>query len=167
MNNIFSEKLSEISIPAFSTGIGFGMLFATLVKMPTLRMLTLLKVFRNKKLSLNSKMVLIVRDDTIVDKGKIACHCVNATISCVSAVRQYSPDLARSWILSGMPKIVLKLDSTTEQGLYDLSKKAKNLGVVSTIIKNTTGPNQYATVLGLGPAESHVVDSISGHLKLM
>jgi PTH2 family peptidyl-tRNA hydrolase len=116
------------------------------------------------------KMVLVVRTELGMGKGKIAAQCSHAALGCYKLAQKAVPDLVAEWECRGQPKIVLKLDTVGEEGLYCLMNEAKKRGIVSTVIRDS-GKTQIergtATVTGLGPCTSDLLDEITGHLKLL
>jgi peptidyl-tRNA hydrolase, PTH2 family len=117
------------------------------------------------------KLMLIVRTDLGMTKGKIAAQCGHATLAVYKtlsggggAARQA---LLRRWENGGQPKIAVKCDS--EEDLLLLQGQAISLGLVARVIRDA-GRTQIqagsATVLGvLGPKS--VVDNVTGVLKLL
>ncbi|KAA3672542.1 peptidyl-tRNA hydrolase, PTH2 family [Paragonimus westermani] len=99
-----------------------------------------------------TKMVLVVRTDLNMGKGKIAAQCSHAALDCFQYAQEQNPSLLAAWEEQGQPKIVLKSDSLQELEL--LSTKADSLGLVNSIIHDA-GHTQVAagtaTVLGIGP----------------
>ncbi|KAK9511249.1 hypothetical protein O3M35_005842 [Rhynocoris fuscipes] len=118
----------------------------------------------------DTKMVLVVRTELGMGKGKIAAQCSHAALGCYKIAQKTTPNILEWWEASGQPKIVLKLDTPGEEGLYKLMQEAKKRGVVSTVIRDaghTQVERGTATVAGIGPGEVHVLDQITGHLKLL
>lgn len=76
--------------------------------------------------------------------------------------------ILRRWERHGQMKVALQVKSEDE--LLMLQAKAMSLGVVAEVIADA-GRTQIAsgslTVLGVGPAPRGVVDSVTGHLKLL
>uniref|UniRef100_A0A8D8V3U0 peptidyl-tRNA hydrolase n=1 Tax=Cacopsylla melanoneura TaxID=428564 RepID=A0A8D8V3U0_9HEMI len=116
------------------------------------------------------KMVMVVRNDLGMGKGKIAAQCAHAAVGCAQkAFKGDSPYLS-NWMRQGQPKIVVKCDKPGEEALEELAYKAKKMGVTNVIIHDaghTQVASGTATVLGLGPATGDQLDAISGHLKLL
>jgi PTH2 family peptidyl-tRNA hydrolase len=81
-----------------------------------------------------------------------------------------SPKKLRLWELMGQPKIVLKAEEDGEQYLFQLRDRAKELGLVTAIVRDA-GKTQIergtVTVLGIGPGESSLIDQITKNLKLL
>ncbi|NXK36948.1 PTH2 hydrolase, partial [Piprites chloris] len=113
------------------------------------------------------KMVLIVRNDLKMGKGKVAAQCCHAAVSAYKQVERRNPELLKQWEYCGQPKIVLK--APDEETLAQLLTEAKRLGLTVSLIQDA-GRTQIApgsrTVLGIGPGPADVIDKVSGHLKL-
>lgn len=114
------------------------------------------------------KMVLIVRKDLPMTKGKIAAQCAHAALACYEKAIERTPQNVISWKSQGQAKIALQVDSLEE--LRKLQMRAARLGVVAEHIVDA-GRTQIdpgsTTVLGLGPAPIPLINEISGHLKLL
>ncbi|RAL04011.1 peptidyl-tRNA hydrolase 2 [Aspergillus ibericus CBS 121593] len=115
------------------------------------------------------KLVLVVRTDLGMTKGKIAAQCSHATLACYKYLVAYTPNsgMLRRWESQGQAKIALQIKS--EEEMEELQAKAMSLGLCARVITDA-GRTQIAsgsrTVLGvLGPKS--VVDSVTGHLKLL
>ncbi|KAI5777496.1 peptidyl-tRNA hydrolase PTH2-domain-containing protein [Geopyxis carbonaria] len=114
------------------------------------------------------KMVLVVRTDLGMTKGKIAAQCGHATLMCYKAALRAAPALVRRWEQRGVAKIALQAGS--EEELLVMQAQALSLGIVAKIVHDagrTQIASGSATVLGLGPAPRSVVDAVSGGLKLL
>ncbi|XP_068889758.1 peptidyl-tRNA hydrolase 2, mitochondrial [Aphelocoma coerulescens] len=113
------------------------------------------------------KLVLIVRNDLKMGKGKVAAQCSHAAVSAYKQVRNRNPELLKQWEYCGQPKVVLK--APDEETLVQLLAEAKRLGLTVSLIQDA-GRTQIApgsrTVLGIGPGPADVIDKVSGHLKL-
>ncbi|XP_027759117.1 peptidyl-tRNA hydrolase 2, mitochondrial [Empidonax traillii] len=113
------------------------------------------------------KMVLIVRNDLKMGKGKVAAQCAHAAVSAYKQAERRNPELLKQWECCGQPKIVLK--APDEEALAQLLAEAKRLGLTVSLIQDA-GLTQIApgsrTVLGIGPGPADVIDEVSGHLKL-
>ncbi|XP_050423843.1 peptidyl-tRNA hydrolase 2, mitochondrial-like [Adelges cooleyi] len=117
----------------------------------------------------NNKLVLVVRNDLGMSKGKIAAQCSHASVECYKAAVQYKPQIAKMWQITGQKKIVLGIESG-EKGLTELSKLAKSHKVLSCIISDAGATQVKAgttTVIGIGPDNSDIIDKITGHLRLI
>jgi peptidyl-tRNA hydrolase len=116
------------------------------------------------------KMVLIIRTDLGMGKGKVAAQCSHATLAAYQ-IAQKKSEQTRKWLAQwddgGCAKITLKcLD---EKEMLALEKASKKEGLVAVSIQDA-GKTQIAagsrTVLAIGPGPKDAIDFISGHLKL-
>lgn len=114
------------------------------------------------------KMVLIVRSDLKLTKGKIASQCAHAAVMAFKNTLDSKPSLANSWFKLGQPKIVLKVD--TLEDLENLNIKAIKSGIISVLVHDA-GRTQIAagtvTALGLGPDKEENIDALVKELKLL
>ncbi|XP_053658443.1 uncharacterized protein LOC128707512 [Anopheles marshallii] len=116
------------------------------------------------------KMVLVVRSDLGLKKGKIASQCAHAAVLCCMRASTGGPgkNKLELWLMQGQPKIVLRVDSLQEMHL--LTERADAIGVIAEIVRDA-GRTQVAsgteTVLGLGPDRSEAIDSLVSSLKLL
>ncbi|KAK3680730.1 peptidyl-tRNA hydrolase PTH2-domain-containing protein [Podospora appendiculata] len=123
------------------------------------------------------KLVLVVRTDLGMTKGKIAAQCGHATLACYKSLlkaAQKDPQgaaarLLRRWETHGQAKIALQTKGG-EDDLLELMGTAHSVGITAEVIADA-GRTQIAggslTVLGVGPAPRSEVDKITGHLKLL
>ncbi|KAB5585338.1 peptidyl-tRNA hydrolase PTH2-domain-containing protein [Coniochaeta sp. 2T2.1] len=122
------------------------------------------------------KLVLVVRTDLGMTKGKIAAQCGHATLACYKSLMseaQKKPNgqaakLLKRWEQRGQAKIAVQTKSQDE--MLELMGKARSLGVTAEVIADagrTQIESGSLTVLGVGPAPKSVVDGITGHLKLL
>lgn len=121
------------------------------------------------------KLVLVVRTDLGMTKGKIAAQCGHATLGCYKALLHASQNggleartLLRRWENGGQAKIAVQVKSQDE--IMALRAAARAAGVTAEVVADA-GRTQIAagslTVLGVGPAPKSIVDKITGHLKLL
>uniref|UniRef100_A0ACB8ED01 Peptidyl-tRNA hydrolase protein 2, mitochondrial n=1 Tax=Sphaerodactylus townsendi TaxID=933632 RepID=A0ACB8ED01_9SAUR len=107
------------------------------------------------------KMVIVVRTDLKMGKGKVAAQCSHAAVASYKQVNRLNPELLKQWEYCGQPKVVLK--APDEETLLQLLAEAKSVGLPVSLIQDA-GRTQIAqgsrTVLGIGPgpAEMGVVD---------
>ncbi|CAG5155608.1 uncharacterized protein ALTATR162_LOCUS3744 [Alternaria atra] len=116
------------------------------------------------------KMVLVVRTDLGMTKGKIGAQCGHATLACYKHFLRHAPEstLLKRWERMGQAKVALQVKS--EEELELLQAQALSLGLVAHIIHDagrTQIASGSATVLGIGPAPKGVIDQVTGHLKLL
>ena len=107
------------------------------------------------------KLVLVVRQDLKMGKGKAAAQCCHAALAAYKRARRKCPDRLKVWESTGQPKITLKCDS--EEELMLLMVKARSLDLVSYVVADA-GRTQIApgshTVLAVGPAPGQLVDQV-------
>ncbi|KNC99920.1 peptidyl-tRNA hydrolase [Spizellomyces punctatus DAOM BR117] len=114
------------------------------------------------------KMVLVVRTDLGMGKGKIAAQCCHAAVAAVQTAQYKAPDVLRKWEKYGAAKVALKCSS--EKELLHLHALARKAGLVAEYIEDagrTQIPEGSRTVLAIGPAPIQAVDTVTGHLKLL
>ncbi|XP_023933728.2 peptidyl-tRNA hydrolase 2, mitochondrial [Bicyclus anynana] len=126
------------------------------------------KVVRKIASDSEYKMVLVVRTDLNMGKGKIAAQCGHAAVGAYEKALKRDPEGLKSWQATGQAKIALKTDSVDE--IKQIADNAKKMGLVTSLIRDA-GRTQIApnsiTVLGVGPAPKDVIDKVTGHLKLL
>lgn len=123
------------------------------------------------------KLVLVVRTDLGMTKGKIAAQCSHATLACYKTLSRAaakkgpnSPEakLLSRWERLGQAKIAVQTKGEDE--LKALRATARAVGVTAEVIADagrTQIESGSLTVLGVGPAPKSLVDTITGHLKLL
>ncbi|KUJ13181.1 PTH2-domain-containing protein [Mollisia scopiformis] len=116
------------------------------------------------------KMVLIVRTDLGMTKGKIGAQCGHATLACYKHFLKNDPKstILRRWEREGQMKVALQVK--TEDELDMLQAQAISLGLVAEVIADA-GRTQIAagshTVLGIGPGPVSLIDQVTGQLRLL
>ncbi|KAI0161356.1 peptidyl-tRNA hydrolase PTH2-domain-containing protein [Xylariaceae sp. FL1272] len=122
------------------------------------------------------KLMLVVRTDLGMTKGKIAAQCSHATLACYktlsrAAARNPSSteaSLLKRWENLGQAKVAVQVKSADE--LLTLMGTARSLGITAEVIQDA-GRTQIdpgsLTVLGVGPAPKSLVDQVTGGLKLL
>jgi len=113
------------------------------------------------------KMVIAVRADLKLSKGKMAAQASHAAVNCAFASKKKDPDTFDKWISYGQTKVVLKLKD--EQELFEIKMIADALGVINSVIADagrTEIPAGTITCIGLGPDEVSKMDKVTGELKM-
>eukprot|EP00850_Spirogloea_muscicola_P000529 SM000002S05609 [mRNA] locus=s2:1145775:1147365:- [translate_table: standard] len=112
-------------------------------------------------------MVLVVRNDLKMGKGKIAAQCSHATLGLYKKIIKTAPTTLNKWEDCGQVKVVLRVES--EEELLTLQKAAKEKDLPSHITidagRTQIAPNSRTVMSLLGPAD--IVDEVTGSLKLM
>lgn len=114
------------------------------------------------------KLVLVIRTDLKLTKGKIASQTAHAAVTCFKKSLDHKPKIAEKWLNIGQPKIVLKVDTLSDlEALRDQSHAA---GILTTLVLDA-GRTQIspgtATCLGIGPDYDEKIDEIVKELKLL
>ncbi|XP_028937646.1 peptidyl-tRNA hydrolase 2, mitochondrial [Ornithorhynchus anatinus] len=113
------------------------------------------------------KMILVVRNDLKMGKGKAAAQCAHAAVSAYKQLQRRNPGLLKEWEYCGQPKVVVK--APDEETLAELLTHAKLLGLTVSLIQDAGRTQIEAgskTVLGIGPGPADLIDKVTGHLKL-
>ncbi|GLT29282.1 hypothetical protein SLA2020_041580 [Shorea laevis] len=113
------------------------------------------------------KMVLVVRNDLKMGKGKIAAQCSHATLGIYKKLLNRAPKALNRWEMCAQPKVVVKIDS--EEDMLVLQERAKSLNLPTHITidagRTQIAPDSRTVMAILGPVE--VVDDVTGGLKLL
>ncbi|KAG0492400.1 hypothetical protein HPP92_005461 [Vanilla planifolia] len=113
------------------------------------------------------KMVLVVRNELKMGKGKIAAQCSHATLGLYKKLHNRASKALSRWEMCGQVKVVLKIES--EEDMLVLQERAKSLKLPThtTIDAGRTqiAPNSRTVMAILGPAD--MVDDVTGGLKLL
>ncbi|PVX25769.1 MAG: aminoacyl-tRNA hydrolase [Candidatus Bathyarchaeum sp.] len=118
--------------------------------------------------SFSHKMVIVVRTDIKMSKGKMAAQAGHAAVSASEYARKNRPEWWSPWIMEGQCKIAVKVKSESE--ILDIERKARNAGLPVALIVDrglTEIPPNTTTCLGIGPAPANKVDTITGKLSLL
>ncbi|KAI9288729.1 peptidyl-tRNA hydrolase PTH2-domain-containing protein [Umbelopsis sp. AD052] len=116
----------------------------------------------------NFKLVLVVRTDLGMTKGKIAAQCGHATLACYKSTMRTNPSMIHRWEHTGQAKVALRCDS--EEQMLELQALAASIGLTARSIQDAGRTQIEAgsrTVLGIGPGPVDMVNQITGHLKLL
>ena len=114
------------------------------------------------------KLVLLVRKDLKMQKGKIAAQCGHASVGCVLKAQKKDPVSLNTLLYRGQAKITLNVDNL--QQLEELEQKALAKNLITKKIRDA-GRTQVEpgsiTVLGIGPGPVSVINEVTGKLKLL
>lgn len=117
--------------------------------------------------SVECKLVLVIRNDLKMGKGKAAAQCSHASVLAYEQAMKSNPSILRLWRLTGQRKVVVKAESESE--LLDIRANASNLNLITSLVSDA-GHTQLApgtrTVLGVGPGPANLIDQVTGQLKL-
>ncbi|KAG0612065.1 hypothetical protein M758_7G187700 [Ceratodon purpureus] len=113
------------------------------------------------------KMVLVVRNDLKMGKGKVAAQCSHATLGLYKKVFYRAPKALQRWEMCSQVKVVTRVES--EEEMFFLQTRAKTMKLPCHITvdagRTQISPNSKTVLAILGPA--NLVDEITGSLKLL
>jgi PTH2 family peptidyl-tRNA hydrolase len=115
------------------------------------------------------KMVILVRDDIKMGRGKIGAQVGHAVLGAYKKAILEQPELVKLWEeYSGSAKIVLQVNS--ENQLIELRDKAKENNLNYYLIRDA-GRTQVdpgtITCCAIGPGRISDIDSVTGKLSLL
>ena len=114
------------------------------------------------------KQVIVVRTDLDMGKGKIAAQVGHACVLGAEHVRKSHPEWYEQWWREGQEKVVVKVSSI--KGLQKVKMHAIDLNLPWSEVTDA-GHTQIApgttTCISIGPAPEHLIDRITGDLKLL
>ena len=113
------------------------------------------------------KLVVVVRTDLGISKGKMAAQVAHAAVNCTLKSRKSDSSNFKKWFDEGQKKVVVK--GQNESILRDLQQHAREIGLVSSLVTDaglTEVPAGTVTCLGIGPASDSEIDSITGDYSL-
>jgi PTH2 family peptidyl-tRNA hydrolase len=114
------------------------------------------------------KMVIVVRKDVDMGKGKMAGQVAHAACGLMFDPSKYSYTKTYNWMQQGQTKAVLRIDSEAELSEIEKAARAANLPVYPVRDAGHTQlePGTF-TCVGIGPETEDKLDAITGHLKLL
>merc|ERR1711890_156881 len=109
-----------------------------------------------------AKMVLVVRTDLGMQKGKVAAQCAHAAVMCYKKALTEQPKVLSSWETLGQTKVCLRVGGEDE--LLHLAGLAKEAGLVTAVVRDAgrtqVEPGSF-TVLGIGPGPVSQMEGIT------
>ncbi|BAM39350.1 predicted protein [Theileria orientalis strain Shintoku] len=114
------------------------------------------------------KLVLCVRSDLAMGKGKIAAQCGHASIGAYTDSLKNNDPYVRKWFNEGQRKVVLKINDYEE--MKELKNEARRHKINTHVTRDagrTQVPSGSYTVIAIGPGPDKVLNKITGHLKLL
>ena len=112
-------------------------------------------------------MVVVVRTDIGISKGKMAVQVAHAAVNCALKSKKSDTSNFNKWFGEGQKKVVVK--GPNESALQDLQRRAREVGLISSLVTDaglTEVPPGTVTCLGIGPAPDSKIDSITGDYAL-
>lgn len=114
------------------------------------------------------KLVVVVRNDVKMGKGKVAAQVGHAAVQCALYAEKKDKRSFDAWYNSGQAKVVLKVDSLDELKRY--MAEARSVGLHTEMITDA-GRTQIEpgtiTCMGIGPAPVSDIDKVTGDLKML
>lgn len=114
------------------------------------------------------KLVIVVRNDLKMTKGKIAAQASHAAVNCAFAAKKKDPRGFDKWYSEGQRKVVLRADSLEQ--IYEIKAVADANKIINSVITDagrTEIPSGTVTCIGLGPSCDSAMDKITGELKML
>lgn len=111
------------------------------------------------------KLVIIMRKDLNMRKGKMIAQGAHAAVMIVLGINDSSLD---EWLETGQTKICVSVNSEAE--LLDVYQRAKDAGLFCSLVKDagrTEFKEPTLTCCAIGPAEAEEIDKITGTLSLL
>lgn len=112
------------------------------------------------------KLVLVVRTDLDMGRGKIAAQAAHAAVA--AALAQHGTADFADWLRDGQPKVVLRVGSA--QQLQQVARQAAEAGLPVQLVHDA-GRTQVAagtpTCCAVGPAGGARIDAVTGELPLL
>jgi len=113
-------------------------------------------------------MVVAVRTDLRMGKGKTAVQVAHAAISAFEDAGSKHQDWAEAWLNEGQSKIVVRVRS--EKDLFTIRDEALDLDLPTALVQDkglTQLPPNTTTCVGIGPGPAELIDRITRDLKLL
>jgi PTH2 family peptidyl-tRNA hydrolase len=114
------------------------------------------------------KQVIAVRRDLDMGKGKTAVQVAHAAVSAAEEARKTCNDWWEGWFKEGQCKVAVRVDSQEE--ILQLERKSRQLRLPCALVTDrglTQVEPGTITCVGIGPAPSSIIDSLTGSLSLL
>ena len=114
------------------------------------------------------KQVIVVRRDLEMGRGKVAVQVAHAAVSAAEVARKRFTEWYDAWVREGQCKVAVRVDSLEE--LRQLETRSRELRLPFALISDrglTQVEPGTVTCLGIGPAPSSVIDTLTGNLSLL
>jgi len=114
------------------------------------------------------KLVIAVRSDLELSKGKLAVQVAHAAVMAAFDAKTRHRKWFAQWWAEGQKKVVVH--GGTLEDVQALRRKARSIGLTTALVEDaglTELPPGTVTCLGIGPGPNAVVDQVTGGLRLM
>jgi peptidyl-tRNA hydrolase, PTH2 family len=114
------------------------------------------------------KQVILIRTDLKMSKGKSCAQCSHAAVEASLKSKKKNRIVFSAWRLSGMKKVVLKVQN--QKDLYKYAQEAKDVGITVAVISDagmTELKPGTTTVCAIGPDKADKIDLITGRLSTL
>lgn len=114
------------------------------------------------------KMVLVLRGELRLTAGKAAVQAAHAAVMLSRVAERRDSAALDAWLGEGQKKIALVVSTLAE--LEGIERMARGKRILTVWVEDaglTEVPPGTRTCLGLGPALSGDIDSVTGHLPLL
>lgn len=115
-----------------------------------------------------TKLVICVRRDIKMGKGKLAAQVGHAAVTAALSAKQGAARTFDAWMRSGQPKVVVKVDDL--EALERVERKAQDAKLHTERVTDA-GRTQLdpgtTTCLAVGPDDADKIDAVTGDLKLL
>ena len=118
--------------------------------------------------SMEYKLVVAVREDLNLSKGKMAVQVAHAAVAAALEAKANHPKWFKAWMDEGQKKVVVGVPDL--EALMALERKAIDMKLPRALVQDaglTELPPGTTTCLGVGPGPNHLVDAVTGPLKLV
>lgn len=128
---------------------------------------------------MQTKMVIVVRKDLNMRKGKLAAQVGHAVLRCILKQHQYEYDTEfiipktvelDNWLHVSLEKKIV-LGCSSEQDLLDIQQQCR-IKHINTALITDAGLTEFhniptKTCIGIGPDEETIIDTITGMYTLL
>lgn len=122
---------------------------------------------RSAAMAFSYKLVIVVRADLDLSRGKWCAQAAHAAVMCSEGARKHQRSWFRGWLGEGQKKVVLQAPSLVElQRLQALAERDELPASMVVDYGLTEVQPGTTTCLGIGPAPNGLVDKITGSLSL-
>lgn len=117
---------------------------------------------------MDSKLVVCVRKDLNLGKGKLAAQVGHASVKAALNAKRQDKKTFDAWTRSGQAKVVVGVKDLGELDAIAQDAKDANLPTVRiTDAGRTQVRSGTVTCVGIGPAPASRLDPVTGHLSLL